>query len=77
MDYYTQSVLFIRITEEMNKRLEEEFENDAEEWIPALGLDKKFGFSVSNANWMIADDFPELFMCNNGSGEMVQFFPFV
>lgn len=77
LDYFTTSVLFIRITDEMNERLEDEFENDTEEWISALGLEKKFGFSISNANWMIADDFPELFMCNIDNGEMTQVFPFV
>lgn len=77
LDYITTSVLFIRIDEEMAKALEEEYENDSMAWLEESGLEEKFGFSVSNSNWMLCDGVPEMFYCYpwKKGNEKVQMFP--
>ena len=77
LDYITQKVLFIRLTDEMVNKLEEEYENDSEAWIADSGLEEKFGFDISNANWMLCDtdDNPEIYYCYPSNGEKVQMFP--
>jgi hypothetical protein len=75
LNYITCDVLFIDITDEMAKSLEEDYENDTEAWLSESGLEKKFGFSVSNSNWMLVDhDETEMFYCNPENGEMVRVF---
>ena len=75
LDYITERVLFIRLTDGQHEILQEEYENDSESWLAASGLEKKYGFDISNANWMLVEGTPEIFCCNPQSGEMVQMRP--
>lgn len=61
LDYCTCSVSFIEISDETVKCLEEEYENDTESWIAGTGLEKKYGFRMSESNWMIVDGEPEIY----------------
>lgn len=72
LDSIQNRVLFIRLTDGEYEILQEEYENDAESWLAELGLEKKFGFSISNSNWMLVEGEPELFRCNPQNGEMVE-----
>ena len=74
LDYVTSNVLFITISDEMVKKLEDEYEGDSEAWLQESGLEEKFGFRVRDANWMLVDDYPELFSCNPQNGEITQMF---
>lgn len=56
LDYITNDVHFVRIPKSQADRIGDEFENDIEAWISDLQLDKKIGFDISNANWMVAED---------------------
>jgi hypothetical protein len=61
----------------MVNKLEEEYENDAEAWLSDSGLEERFGFSVSNSNWMIVDnDETEIYRCNTENGEKTRVFNF-
>ena len=78
LDYVTTNVLFIPLNEEITNKIEEEYENDTESWISDSGLEEKFGFSVSNSNWMLCDDGEvEMFRCNPENGEKTQVFHFM
>ena len=75
LDYIKGQVLFIRLTDGEHEILQEEYENDSEAWLAESGLEKKFGFDISNANWMLVEDFPDIYDCFPHNGEMVQVFP--
>lgn len=75
LDYITDRVLFIRLTDGEHEILQEEYENDSEAWLAASGLEKKFGFDISNSNWMLVEDLPDIYYCYPKNGEMVQMFP--
>lgn len=77
LDYVTCSVLFIKLSDDMVKSLVDDYENDSESWLADSGLEEKFGFSVSNSNWMLSDEEPEMFRCNPENSEMVNVFPFM
>ena len=71
LNYCTCNVSFIEIPDETYNLLEEEYENDTENWNVGTGLDKKFGFRISESNWMITDEEPEIYKCYE-NGESVQ-----
>ena len=77
LDYCTTCVLFIRLTDEMVKKLVDEYENNSEAWIADSGLEEQFGFRVSDSNWMICDDTPEMFQCYPNRNEKIQVFNFM
>ena len=76
LDYCTSSVLFIRISDEMVRSLNEDYEGDSETWLSESGLEEAFGFRMSDSNWMISDDDEmEIYDCNPSNKEMVRVFP--
>ena len=70
LDYASNSVLFIPLTKDDVKNIEENYEFDYESWIADSGLEKKFGFDIDNSNWMFADDMLSIYDCNPNNGEM-------
>jgi len=70
-DYITGRVLFIELTDEMKRSIDDDYDNDIESWIVDNGIDDKFGFDTSNANWMMTDGKPETVFCKAVNGEMV------
>lgn len=75
LDYYTCSVLFFELDEEVVNLLEEEYENDSMSWISGTGIDKQFGFNVSNSNWMLVDGELEIYKCSkNGESTRMHLF---
>lgn len=78
LDYCTTEVLFISLSDDEVRKIEDEYENDTESWLSDSGLEEKFGFRVSDANWMVVEDTqPEIFRCNPQNGEKVQLHPFM
>lgn len=64
-------MLFIKIDDETARKMQDEYDGDSEAWIAGEGLEKKYGFRMSDSNWMLTDDFPEIYGCNE-KGESMQ-----
>lgn len=75
LDYTINDVLFIRLTDDMVKSIEEEYENDSEAWLAESGLDEMFCFSIENSNCMFVNDVPDIFYCYPKNGKKVQIHP--
>ena len=75
LNHITGDVLFIGITDKMQRSIEDEYDDNLEAWMSDNGLEEKFGFNVSCSNWMFVDhDETEMFYCNPENGEMVRVF---
>lgn len=70
-DYITGRVLFIELTEEMKRSIKEDYDGDIEPWMVENEIDEKFGFDISNSNWMQTNGMPSLLFCKAENGEKV------
>lgn len=50
LDYCVCNVLFIKIDDETARKMQDEYDGDSEAWIAGEGLEKKYGFRMSDSN---------------------------
>jgi hypothetical protein len=74
LDFLANAVVFIQIPEKMVEKLENECNGDVESFIRECEIDKICAFDASNACWMLSDEYPEVFLADAETKEVVDGF---
>lgn len=49
-------VIILNVSDEQEKRLEEQYDSDTESWLSEEGIEDKVGFNMSNCSYMWMDE---------------------
>ena len=63
IDFASEEVLFIHLTDEMVDERVNKYDNDSEAWINSIDLPYELGIDVDNSNFIVTDDEPEIYDC--------------
>lgn len=63
IDFASEELLFIHLTDEMVDEIANKYDNDIEAWFFSTDLTYELGISADNSNFIITDDDIEVYDC--------------